>query len=179
MSAFQVILVVIARLTTSMEMGQLIQEHCSCKVPCMCGCQALAQNVFLRQRAHVDAMLCLLRQGKVHMALQYAQARGALDRDVLLHLLKQCPSVQLVETLLTEEEPRTEGGGSRTLLPMGVVLTTLCDIGQWDMGKGWLQRLVYNRHPKTGQQSLHLSVFLLFFWGVGVGITSPVRFGGG
>ena len=144
MSAFQVILVVIARLTTSMEMGQLIQEHCSCKVPCMCGCQALAQNVFLRQRAHADAMLCLLRQGKVHMALHYAQARGALDRDVLLHLLKQCPSVQLVETLLTEEEPRAEGGGSRTLLPMGVVLTTLCDIGQWDMGKGWLQRLVYN-----------------------------------
>ena len=110
MSAFQVILVVIARLTTSMEMGQLIQEHCSCKVPCMCGCQALAQNVFLRQRAHADAMLCLLRQGKVHMALHYAQARGALDRDVLLHLLKQCPSVQLVETLLTEEEPRAEGG---------------------------------------------------------------------
>lgn len=140
----------LVRLTTSMEMGQLIRDHCSCKVPCMCGCQALAQNVFMRQRAHADALLCLLCQGKVHMAMQYAQFKGVLDHDVLLHLLKQCPSVQLVETLLNDEEPRPERSVGGTLLPMGAVLTALCDIGHWDIGKGWLQRLVYSRHPKTG-----------------------------
>lgn len=135
-------------------MGQIIRDHCSCKVPCMCGCQALAQNVFLRQRVHPEAMLCLLKQGKVHMAVQYGQSKGALEQDVLLNLLKQCPSVQLVEVVLKEEESKSSSGGGgrgvRTLLPMGLVLTTLCDIGQWELGKGWLQRLVYSGPLKTG-----------------------------
>nr|KAG5711986.1 hypothetical protein BaRGS_026427 [Batillaria attramentaria] len=121
-------------------MGQLIRDHCSCQVPCMCGCQALAQNIFMRQRLHPDVMLCLLRQGKVHMAVQYGRSKGSLSDEVLLNLVKQCPSVQLVDTLLDYE-----GGKDGPLLPAGVVLTALKDSGNWTMGKGWLQKLMYGR----------------------------------
>ncbi|XP_076441678.1 clathrin heavy chain linker domain-containing protein 1-like isoform X2 [Babylonia areolata] len=138
------------KLTPSVEMGQLIRDHCSCKVPCMCGAQALAQHVFQHQRSHPDIMLCLLQQGKVQMALQHAQAKGVLDQDVLLKLLAQCPSVQLVDILLKDQDAEEGvGGGSKgvkgggPLLPMGVVLVELCRIGQWEMGKNWLQKLVY------------------------------------
>ena len=137
------------RLTTSVEMGQLIRDHCSCQVPCMCGCQALSQHVYLRQRAHTEVMLCLLQQGKVQMAVQYGHAKGALDQNALLQLLRQCPSVQLVETLLIPKE--SDGGKEGTLLPLGVVLTTLCTTDGWKLAKDWLQRMVYSTCSPPGK----------------------------
>ncbi|KAL8601613.1 hypothetical protein ACOMHN_003879 [Nucella lapillus] len=130
------------KLTPSVEMGGLIRDHCTCQVPCMCGAQALAQHVFQRLRAHPDTMRCLLRQGKVQMALQYGRTKGALQGEVLLQLLQQCPSVQLVEALLRAPE-----GGSPPLLPMGGVLVQLIEGGQWEVAKSWLQRLVYDVAP--------------------------------
>ena len=40
---------------------------------------------------------------------------------------------------------------SGPLLPIGVVLTNLAEIHQWEMGRSWLQKLVYGGRPKTGK----------------------------
>lgn len=157
------------------DMGHLIEDHCSCQVPCMCGGQALAQNVFMRMHMHMDSAMCLVRQGKANMALQHAKEKGVLSSDFLLFILKHYPSLQLLELLFQGDCTLKVGGsteqcghassnsvttrsktedsnisGKGTVLPLGVTLTTLKKSGHWHLAEGWLQRLVYDHH-ETGR----------------------------
>lgn len=61
------------RLMLSGQIGDLISGHCSCKVPCKCGCQALAQNVYSKLHRHHQAIVCMLKQGRVHAGIDYAK----------------------------------------------------------------------------------------------------------
>lgn len=61
------------RLMLSRQIGDLISGHCGCKVPCKCGCQALAQNVYTKLHLHHQAIICLLKQGRVHAGIEYAK----------------------------------------------------------------------------------------------------------
>jgi hypothetical protein len=89
------------------------------------------------------------------MALQYGQSKAINEPDILLSLLRSCPSSHLLEMLLKtdgdEEGLKWGEGPGGPLLPLGVVLTTLTDVGHWDLGKTWLTNLVYGGRPKTGQ----------------------------
>jgi len=62
------------RLTLSKELGDMIYQHCvkdtSC--PAYIDLLSLAHDVYSDCSAHVDAMLCLVKQNRIHSAMQYA-----------------------------------------------------------------------------------------------------------
>lgn len=64
------------RLTFTPEMGYRIHDHCKCPVPCRCSAQAMAQNVFTHQKMYKDAVVCLLKQGRVKAGIDMAKTRS-------------------------------------------------------------------------------------------------------
>ncbi|XP_046338249.1 clathrin heavy chain linker domain-containing protein 1-like [Haliotis rufescens] len=126
------------RLTLSLDVGHHMANHCSCTIPCKCGCQALAQSVFMRLQAHRDSVLCLLKQGRVHAGIQFSRNKGVLSTENLMAMLTACPSLKLVHALV-EHVPIDQEAGP--LLPLGVVLRTLVNKGQTDLIARCLQDL--------------------------------------
>ncbi|GFR74762.1 clathrin heavy chain linker domain-containing protein 1-like [Elysia marginata] len=91
------------RLTLSHGLGRMIAEHCSCPVPCRCGCQALAQAVFVRLKAHDDVLVSMLRQGKMQGALQYSKLWFCINSENMSELLAISPCQQFVDGLMESE----------------------------------------------------------------------------
>uniref|UniRef100_A0A2C9K8R8 Translin-associated factor X-interacting protein 1 N-terminal domain-containing protein n=1 Tax=Biomphalaria glabrata TaxID=6526 RepID=A0A2C9K8R8_BIOGL len=91
------------RLTFSHKMGIIICDHCTCWLPCVCECQSMGQSIFVRLKEHYDAVLAMLRQGKVQNALQYARHWHCITSDKVNDVLKinDCP--QLIIGLLAAD----------------------------------------------------------------------------
>ncbi|CAL1546669.1 unnamed protein product [Lymnaea stagnalis] len=139
------------RLTLTQEMGVLITEHCTCQLPCLCGCQALAQNVFVRLKAHEDVVKTMLKQGKVQCALQHARqwhcitsdnVKGILMSNVCQHLI-----FGLMETDHQKKKPLLN-------LTIGSVLLSLRDLNKpeeaADLIHAMLQKPRDKRYEKLG-----------------------------
>ncbi|ESP02815.1 hypothetical protein LOTGIDRAFT_93131, partial [Lottia gigantea] len=122
-------------LSLSRDIGVLLEDHCSCKIPCQCGCQALAQSIFTSLKEHHRVILCLLKQGRVLTGLQYAKSKDCIDPQFLVHIVKTCPSLQLLLTISKIDNLGTP------LLPVGVILKTLIQADNIDLGVKFLQQL--------------------------------------
>ncbi|XP_062620292.1 clathrin heavy chain linker domain-containing protein 1-like [Saccostrea cucullata] len=123
------------RLMLSHQIGDLISKHCSCKVPCKCGCQALAQNVYSKLHLHHQAIICLLKQGRVHAGIEYAKHKSPFTKEMYVEVLRMCPSLQLMQALVAEDDQ-----GSRPL-PIGVVILTVLENNSFDLVLPFIQEL--------------------------------------
>ncbi|XP_021366978.1 clathrin heavy chain linker domain-containing protein 1-like isoform X2 [Mizuhopecten yessoensis] len=121
------------RLTLSQDLGDRISAHCKCNVPCRCGSQALAQNVFSKLQLHRQTVVCLLKQGRIHAGMDYAKHKMPFTRDQFMSVLRTCPSVQLMHALVEED-----GEGSRAL-PIGVVLLVVLEKNQYNLVLPFIQ----------------------------------------
>ncbi|KAH9495526.1 hypothetical protein Btru_013499 [Bulinus truncatus] len=81
------------RLTLTHQMGLVISKHCHCQLPCICGCQSMAQSVFMKLKCHFDAVMAMLKQGKVQNALQYSRHWRCITSDNVKDILRinDCP----------------------------------------------------------------------------------------
>ncbi|XP_033734726.1 clathrin heavy chain linker domain-containing protein 1-like isoform X1 [Pecten maximus] len=123
------------RLTLSEDLGDRISSHCKCNVPCRCGSQALAQNVFSKLQLHRQTVVCLLKQGRIHAGMDHARHKMPFTRDQFMSVLRICPSVQLMHALVEED-----GEGSRAL-PIGLVLLVVLEKNQYNLVLPFIQDL--------------------------------------
>ncbi|XP_022335234.1 clathrin heavy chain linker domain-containing protein 1-like isoform X2 [Crassostrea virginica] len=137
------------RLSSSRQIGDLISGHCACKVPCKCGCQALAQNVYTKLHLHHQAIICLLKQGRVHAGIQYAKHKSPFTKEMYVEVLRMCPSIQLMQALVAADDQ-----GSRPL-PIGVVILTVLENNSFDLVLPFIQEL----QNKTADDDPNTSLF--------------------
>jgi hypothetical protein len=71
----------------------------------------------------------MLKQGRVHQALEYARQKGEFEADDYGEMLRECPSPQLAQALLKFEEDSGE-----RLVPLGMAVKTLLDTDLYHMG---------------------------------------------
>ncbi|XP_052766378.1 clathrin heavy chain linker domain-containing protein 1-like isoform X2 [Mya arenaria] len=138
------------RLTFTAEIGDTIRTNCQCKIPCRCSAQALAQNVFTQLKMYRDACVCLFRQGRIRAGIDLARIRCSFTRDDYTHLLKACPSLQLLHAFVQTDS--REGEGSVLPLPLGQVILTLIEESRFDLVLQFLQEL-QNMPSKDQPQS--------------------------
>ncbi|KAK6180919.1 hypothetical protein SNE40_008884 [Patella caerulea] len=134
-------------LSLSRDIGVLLDEHCSCQIPCKCGCQALAQTIFTGLREHQNVVICLVKQGRVLTGLQYAKIKGTLEAEFLVFLIKTCPSVQLFLGL-SEEHDAT----GTSIVPIGVILKTLLQMDNLNLGVKFLQQFQKSKKKGDGDK---------------------------
>ena len=127
--------------------GHTICDHCRCPVPCRCTCQAIGQNVFMALRMYQEAVVCLLRQGRIKAGLELAKHRAPFTREDYIRVLRRCPSIQLVTALVEGDSP-----GNR-LLPVGLVIMTLVQEDKFDLALPFIQSLQNTALP--GNKSPH------------------------
>ena len=130
------------RLTMSSELGDQLSGHCKCSVPCKCSCQALAQNVYSKMHMHRQAVMCLLKQGRVYAGINYARQLSPLTREDFVEVLRSCPSLQLMQALVEED-----ADGVR-LLPIGLVIMTVLENNLYGMVLPFIQNL--QKQPSIG-----------------------------
>ncbi|KAK3092772.1 hypothetical protein FSP39_007068 [Pinctada imbricata] len=123
------------RLSLTKNTGDLISKHCRCKVPCKCGCQALAQNIYAKLHLHNDAVVCLLKQGRVYAGLEYAKNKAPFSKDTYMEVLRTCPSLQLMQALAAEDD-----SGVRPL-PIGTIILVLLENNQFELVLQFIQEL--------------------------------------
>ncbi|GFO07338.1 clathrin heavy chain linker domain-containing protein 1-like [Plakobranchus ocellatus] len=127
------------RLTLSHGLGRMIAEHCSCPVPCRCGCQALAQAVFVRLKAHDDVLMSMLRQGKMQGALQYGKLWFCITSENIGELLAISPCQQFVDGLM-----ESESGGKKPILnvSLGKLLETMIGLDLPDLAGNLIKEML-------------------------------------
>ncbi|XP_063429604.1 clathrin heavy chain linker domain-containing protein 1-like isoform X2 [Mytilus trossulus] len=136
------------RLSLNHQIGDRIVDHCNCQVPCKCSCQALAQNVYSKLHLYRQAVICMLKQGRVHTGMEYAKHKYPLSKQEYLELLRTCPSLPLMHSLVEED-----GEGTRTL-PLGVVILVLLENSHFDLVIRFMQDL--QNTPSTDDQNTSL-----------------------
>ena len=133
----------------------MIYNVCDSKVPESRQCLALAQRVYTQIEAHMLAVKCMIRQGRVNQALEYAQQKAHFHYQDYLQVLQECPSIQLSHALSVQ---RSRNG--RTMLPLGVIVRTLLELDQADIGLHLLQDL--HRNHSGGMRTISIAADKIF-----------------
>ena len=136
------------RLSLNHQIGDRISEHCKCQVPCKCSCQALAQNIYSKLHLYRQAVICILKQGRVHTGMEYAKHKYPLSKQEYLDLLRTCPSLQLMHSIVEED-----GEGTR-ILPIGIVILVLLENNHFDLVIRFIQDL--QNAPSSDDQNTSL-----------------------
>lgn len=134
---------IFCRLSLNHQIGDRISNHCVCQVPCKCSCQALAQNIYSKLHLYRQAIFCMLKQGRVHTGMEYAKHKYPLSKQDYLSLLRTCPSLQLMHSLVEDN-----GEGAR-ILPIGVVILVLLENSHFDLVIRFIQDL--QNTPTSGE----------------------------
>lgn len=124
----------LVRLTFTAAIAHVIRDHCKCQIPCRCTAQAMAQNVFTKQKLYPEAVVCLLRQGRVRAGLAVARLRCTFSREDYKEILRTCPSIQLLHALVDREQVECP-------LSIGCVLLTLLEDNKFDLVLPFIQEL--------------------------------------
>lgn len=51
--------------------------------PSTVNCLALAQKIYMDVMAHVSAMVCMVKQGRINQAIDYAERKGCITDDLI------------------------------------------------------------------------------------------------
>ncbi|KAJ8046059.1 Clathrin heavy chain linker domain-containing protein 1 [Holothuria leucospilota] len=98
------------RLTLSEPLGHLLYNYTVNKPQeTILQCLPLAQMVYMKVGAHIQAAVCMCRQGKIHAMVEYAQA-AKFSQAAYLGVLVASPSLALAE-LLMKPSLQQRGGG--------------------------------------------------------------------
>ncbi|XP_074655694.1 clathrin heavy chain linker domain-containing protein 1-like [Tubulanus polymorphus] len=138
------------RLKMTEQVGDLVCKRCMCQGLCSCGCQGMAQKVYTAVAAHDKVIGCMLHQGRVISAVEYAERKASYDQNKYAELLEAYPSPQLAQALF-----RPFNDGSRHL-PLGVVVRILLHTNLYEQGFLLLKDVITNRE---GSDDLHNLIF--------------------
>ncbi|PIK59196.1 putative clathrin heavy chain linker domain-containing protein 1 [Apostichopus japonicus] len=88
------------RLTLSEPLGHLLYNYTVDKPQdVVLQCLPLAQTVYVKVGAHIQAAVCMCKQGKIQAMVEYGQT-AKFSQATYLGVLVACPSVPLAELLL-------------------------------------------------------------------------------
>ncbi|XP_071480646.1 clathrin heavy chain linker domain-containing protein 1-like [Diadema antillarum] len=91
-------------------------------------CLPLAQAVYTKVGAHIQAAVCMCKQGRVHAMLEYAQS-VKFSRDAYIGVLVACPSLALAEVLV-----QSSGHSTKPVLSVGSVVSALLKTDHHQVG---------------------------------------------
>ncbi|XP_053374865.1 clathrin heavy chain linker domain-containing protein 1-like isoform X2 [Mercenaria mercenaria] len=137
------------RLTFTEEMGHMIHNHCKCQIPCRCSAQAMAQNVFIKLKMYKEAIVCLLKQGRVRAGLDLARQRCDFTKEDYIDLLRSSPSIQLLHALVDRDNR-----GERPL-SIGCVIMNLMEENKFELALPFIQEMQH----KPSKDEPHTSAF--------------------
>ena len=130
------------RLTNSEQLGNMIYNFTKVRPTELVRYLSLAQQVYVKIEDFVSAMICMVRQGRVNQALDYAK-NNKMTPPQLMEVLRVCPTnTQLVHGLY-----EVRHGNNKSLCPLGVILTTLLQTDHYDVGLH-LVKEIHARGPK-------------------------------
>lgn len=124
------------------QLGDLIHHYCQRIPQCRSKFLALAQQVYAEVECHMKSVICMVRQGRVKQALEYAQHRARFRLVDYMQLLEHCPGPQLAHALYQHR-----ASIDHSLLPLGVIVTTLLATDSYDIGLHLLQD-IYTPGPQ-------------------------------
>ena len=134
------------RLTMTEEIGDKIYEYSKGKPSVtLKNCLSLAQKVYAEVECKAKAVICLVKQGRVKQAVDYAQKLKLNQRDYR-EVIKACPLPELIHDLY-----HTHVRGRR-LVPLGAVLSSLLETDFFAIG---MSLLVEASSKKQGKIILH------------------------
>ncbi|CAG5136446.1 unnamed protein product [Candidula unifasciata] len=128
------------RLTVSFQLGKMISDHCSCSIPCSCGCQAMAEII-----------LAMLKQGKVHSALHYARLYNCITNEVIQDILGLNVCQEFVNGLM---EVDLSGKKPYLNLRLGVILECLAAHKKHDLAADLVLAMLKPATENTGRQKI-------------------------
>ena len=101
---------------------------------------ALAQRVYEEVAAHKKVVDCMMSQGRINQALEYARLKTVFLREEYIELLLKNPSPTFANELYIHKE------GEKSLLSLGQIVFTLMQTDVYDIGLQLLQS-VYDKGP--------------------------------
>ena len=116
------------RLTLTKQLGDLISAFYYKRGNRSSKCLALAQQVYTEIEHHSLAVICMIKQGRLKQALEYAQQRGRMKEEHYAQVLREAPSLQLTQFLF-----RKNARGN-SILPLGAILGTLLTTNKFEFG---------------------------------------------
>ena len=122
------------RLTLSEIMGDTVLQYAKEKPKSAGQCLAVAQHIYISLHLHRPAIKCMVIQGKIKQALQYAQHRANYSVSDFAELLWAYPTKELSLALVGYKV-------GRSVIPIGVVATALLKSGHEDLA---MQLMEYN-----------------------------------
>lgn len=123
------------RLTLTKELGDMIYTFHHSHANRSNKCLALAQQVFTEIEHHTLAVICMVKQGHLKQALEYAQQRARLKEKDYAEVLREVPSLQLAASLFSKNLRGNH------LLPLGMILSTLIRASAFGIGLKLLENL--------------------------------------
>ncbi|BFZ11554.1 hypothetical protein BsWGS_14593 [Bradybaena similaris] len=143
------------RLTISYQLGKMIADHCSCGIPCSCGCQAMAESVFRQLKADYEVILTMLKQGKVHSALHYARLYNCITNESLQNIFGLTVCQNFVNGLM---EGDLSGNKPYLNLSLGLLLRCLLDHEKHELAADLVLAMLKSTNENTDRKSSILSL---------------------
>ncbi len=128
------------RLTLTEPIGNMLYLYCDKRPQSTFLCLAMAQQVYVALKAYPQAVICMIRQGRMIQALDYARNRADFGMGQFVGVLKNWPTMALAELLIEQK-----------VLPLGVVVKTVWQTDCYDMGLQLVQQLYHK-----GKQGMKL-----------------------
>ncbi|XP_071797566.1 clathrin heavy chain linker domain-containing protein 1-like [Asterias amurensis] len=124
------------RLTCSEPLGHLLYNYTQGKNTVTVGqCLPLAEAVYTIVGAHIQAAVCMCKQGKVQAMMDYA-TNADFGKDMYIGVLLACPSLAVAEVLI---EPR--GLYQKSALSVGTVVNQILHTENHEIGVQLLHKL--------------------------------------
>lgn len=125
------------RLTLSEPLGHLLYNYTVNKPQdVILKCLPLAQAVYVKVGAHIQAAVCMCKQGKIQAMVEYAH-NAKFTQATYLGVLVACPSIELAELLLQHGED----SGREALVSFADVVFQLLKSEHHHIGLELLERL--------------------------------------
>ena len=100
---------------------------------------SLVHTIYKAVGAHVPAVVCMVDQGRVEQAADYARNQAKFTIEEYIEVIQKCPNLHLARTLL--------GRPGHGTVPLGVLLKTLMKAGASSI---WL-KLIADIEAKSTQ----------------------------
>ncbi|XP_038075766.1 clathrin heavy chain linker domain-containing protein 1-like isoform X2 [Patiria miniata] len=124
------------RLTCSEPLGHLLYNYTQGKgAGIISKGLPLAEAVYTLVEAHIQAAVCMCKQGKVQAMMDYA-INAEFEKDMYMGVLVACPSIALAEVLI---QPR--GPPGKPTLSVGTVVFELLQTENYAIGVQLLDRV--------------------------------------
>lgn len=95
----------------------------------------MAQNVYVKLKMYKEAVITMMKQGRVRAGLDLARQRCELTKEDYIEILRSCPSLQLMHALGDRDND------GKRYLPIGVIIMTMIADNKFDMVLPYIQEM--------------------------------------